>query len=171
MNKRMWKFPLLTALFGLLLFVRVDSTMAQATTMTTETTQDINTTIAGCPLGDPIQIIGKLHIRTHVTITDKGRYHVEMQTRYEDLTATDLTTGEQYVAHESENSEQNSNAFFEFAPFEFTLVQKMKLIKQGEAQGAGRADDDLMVRVTSHVTNNANGETTGFVFKGEAICK
>ena len=171
MKKRMWKFPLLIALFGLLSLVRVDSTMAQATTMTTETTEDINTTVAGCPLGDPIQLTGKLYIRTHVTITDKGRYHVEMQTRYQDLTATDLTTGEQYVITESENYAQNSNAFFEFAPFEFTLVQKMKLIKQGEAQGQGRVDDDLMMRVISHVTNNANGETTAFSFKGEAICK
>ncbi len=94
-----------------------------------------------------------------------------MKTRYEDLTATNLTTGEKYVAHESENYEQNSNAVYSFAPFEFTLVQNMKLIKAGEAQGEGRADDDLMFRVISHVTNNANGETTGFQFKGEAICK
>ena len=171
MKKRLWKFPLFVAVFGLLMLVRVDSTMAQATTVTTETSEEIATTIEGCPLGDPIQLTGKMLITTHVTITDKGRYHVQMRTRYEGLTATDLTTGEHYVVHESENYEQNANAFFGFAPFEFTLLQNIKLIKQGEAQGAGRADDDLMFRVLSHVTNNADGQTTGFSFKGEAICK
>lgn len=171
MKRRMMKLPALILVFGMLLLVQIDSAMAQATTTTTETSVPINTTVAGCPFGDPILMTGTLHIRTHITVTDKGRYHVQMQTRYEGLTATDQNTGEQYVARQSENYEQNSNAYFEFAPFEFTLTQNMRLIKRGEAQGEGRADDDMMFRVISHVTNNANGETTAVSFKGEAICK
>ncbi len=58
MKKRMWKFPLFVAVFGLLLLVRVDATMAQATTVTTETTVDISTTVDSCPLGEPVQLTG-----------------------------------------------------------------------------------------------------------------
>jgi hypothetical protein len=112
--------------------------------------------------GESVQIQGTVHMVSHTTTDANGRshttFHLDIQGRGESA------SGAKYVFHQVVTQHVNSSGP---PPFNVTLTQSSKLIRQGSANPT----DDLTFKLLVHLTVNAQGESTSEVVKAESECK
>lgn len=112
-------------------------------------------------IGEPISYEGVIHYNTNAVNDGNGGFHAHTVGHSTALRGVGLTSGTKYIGH----GETIANIFVspDGQPFValYTFEFKMK--------GTGSAPDYLL-RIQTHVTINANGETTGAVYNQVYVC-
>jgi hypothetical protein len=99
--------------------------------------------------GEDVHFTGDEHSAITVTVKPDGGFKVREHTNYQGVAGVGLISGDKYRIIESINSEADITA----GAHETTLEGSMKILEQG-------AGGDLILRESSHITINANGDVT-----------
>jgi len=108
--------------------------------------------------GEPIFFEGFLHVHEQITANANG-YHIEFHNQLYGQ-GTGLISGKQYIYQDVYNDNFNFNSL----PIEETTTENFRIIGQGKLE-------DLMAKVTFHITINANGQVTADQFVFRIGCK
>ena len=154
--KRLPLFCLLAVTLMLLSAAQSRPTMAQATSTTTNTEMPFTATLTDCN-GQPVVVSGTMHQVTHFTTDADGGTHVHISSNWQDVSGESGTIT--YRAVSSNHNYFNSNG----SQSEFTTIEDVLLISAGST-------DNLMIRVHTHTTINANGEVTSSFVQFEVVC-
>jgi hypothetical protein len=151
----------LFALFFVALAGAGTEAFGQATTTTTNENIPFTSIIFNQCNGDTVTFSGTLHIVNTLTTDADGGTHLKTHTNYQDVTGTGLPSGINYrvgtVLNEvvNDNDGPQSNA---------TVISTVKLIAPGPALNS-------FLRIVTHITINANGETTSEVQEVSVECR
>ena len=110
---------------------------------------------------EPVALNGNLHIVVTTTSDSKGGYHVTVGSNTESVTGTGLLSGKKYTSSTSDQDEYYAGAPF---PQVHTMTHNYTLISQ-----SGTAN--LVMKITFHVTVNANGIPTAAVDNIQSGCR
>lgn len=138
------------------------STMAQATTVTSNATFPFTDTAVACD-GEAINLTGKMHVLAHVTTDARSGRHVELQISTENVKGIGTISGNEYVSSSTHNINTNDAETLS-GQSEYTETTKFLLAGKGKLS-------DLFAKTTLHITVNANGEVTAEVTKVECRCQ
>lgn len=150
------------AAIGMVVCAALPSTAAAETVehQASQTVPIATTTENPCT-GEPVSLTGTYHFNSQyrVTADESGvRFH-SIENNKLSLSGTALVSGARYQNEEHYLTEFNGQFSLEadaLGPFERTDVTTMLLIRQGDTPRL----DDFFVRITSHITFNANGVVT-----------
>ncbi len=163
MLKSTKKVPMYVAMaiaIAALFLVQPQSSMAQATTVTTNVEMPVNETVFDCN-GNAVMLSGTVHMVVHFTTDAAGGTHVVMHTNYQGVSGTSVTNpGITYRAVNSSNQSFNSKD----PQSEFTSIENVRLISQGPTA-------NLIIKFHSHTTINADGEATSSFTRFETVCR
>jgi hypothetical protein len=162
-------------LAGAVLIIGISTTMystgyggpsaAYAAAQTTTTVEEIHydeTLFVPCAFGgagEEVRLIGKLHHVFHTTLDGAGSAHIKLHANDQGIIGTGLTTGDKYQRTWTTNIEINAKV-----GEQTTLVESFDIIGQGNG-------NNLLVRLTLHITVNANGTVTADVVNISIECK
>ena len=127
-------------------------------TTTNEEVPVASTQINTCN-GDVVLLSGLMHVQNHYYTDNTGGSHLESHINYQDVTGVGAPSGSTYTATDTVDTTVNTNQL----QSEQTFVQEFNLISHGSAP-------NFKLRVTFHVTINANGQTTTTVNNTREIC-
>ena len=125
-------------------------TSARAITTTNRVIVPYEPIMFGCN-GEPVFMSGELLLILHTTIDDRGGVHQEITLRARRLRGVGSETGTQYRAAEGSHAHFYMDA--DGAPWTFTSAAILNLVSQG-------GSDNFKLKITFHITVNANGEVT-----------
>jgi hypothetical protein len=110
---------------------------------------------------EPVATSGNLHIVVTTTSDNRGGYHVTVGSNTESVTGTGLISGEKYTS-----STTNKDTYYAGAPFPQinTMIHNYELVSQ-----SGTAN--LIMKITFHVTVDANGIPTAAVDNVQSGCQ
>jgi hypothetical protein len=130
---------------------------AQASVITDNQTVPIDFIATACN-GETVTISGESHVVVHATNTPGGtsNFVTHIQFHLSGVSAS----GVRYNANETVNTTSTSGGN---GSTTFNSVGQLNLISQGN-------EDNLVIRTTSHVTVNANGEITATSFEFTTDC-
>jgi hypothetical protein len=138
-------------------------TQAQAQSDTLNERVPLALTVNNPCTGEEVFIEGTDHLVFHRTVDANGGFHVKVHSNFEGQGVS--PSGAKYVLHTSAN---NRFYFRAESAENDTFTDTFKIIRQGSATPEA---DDFELKLTFHVTINANGEVTAIVDKYEAECK
>lgn len=163
MLKSTKKVPMSIALsiaIALLFVVQPQLLMAQANTVTTNVQLPVNQTVTDCN-GQPVVLSGTVHMVVHFTTDANGGTHAGFHTNYQGVSGTSPTNPNiTYRAVNSSHQTFNSRD----PQSEFTSIENVRLISSGPT-------DNLIIKVMTHITINANGEATAEFTRIEVVCR
>jgi hypothetical protein len=110
--------------------------------------------------GDTVLLTGFMHIQNHYFTDSSGGSHLESHVNYKDVSGVGTPSGATYRAQNTEVLTVNDSSG---PQFEQTFIQNFSLISQG-------SEPNLLIRMTFHVTINANGQTTTNVVNAKVVC-
>ncbi len=143
-----------------LFLVQPQSLMAQATTVTTNLEMPVNETLLDCN-GQSVILSGTMHMVVSFTTDATGGTHVVIHTNYQDVTGSSPTNP--LISYRGVNSSNQS--FNSSVPqSEFTTIENVLLVSSGPT-------DNLRIKVSMHITINANGEATAVFTRFERVCR
>jgi hypothetical protein len=110
---------------------------------------------------EPVALSGDLHIVVTTTSDTSGGYHVTIGSNTQSVTGIGLISGDKYTS-----STSIQNEYYDGGPFPQvnTVTNNYELISQG-----GTAN--LIMKITFHVTVNANGIPTASVDNIQSGCQ
>ena len=123
---------------------------AQAFTSTEKVTEPFATLITACN-GEDVFLSGELLLISHTTFDAAGGAHFKSTLVPRQVRGVGAETGTVYKAVGGDRSHFNIDA--DFAPYIFTETSMYNLVSQG-------GSDNLQLKLTLHVTVNANGVET-----------
>jgi hypothetical protein len=101
--------------------------------------------------GEEVVLSGQLLLISQTTIDSHGGFHLQSTLVPNRVRGVGSVTGIQYKVVGGDWSHFNADS--DAAPLTFTHTDTFNLMNQG-------GSDNLQFKVTSHITDNANGETT-----------
>lgn len=144
-----------------LAFVTLLSTLTSAqTTINTAEIVPFDQQLTACN-GEGIGLTGDSLITTHTNIDGQGRIHTKVTIVYRNVRGFGLTTGIPYRVTGGERLQFNIDA--DGFPLNITATQTLNLISQGRAP-------NLSLKLTAHITVNANGEATSIFERATTNC-
>ena len=159
--KRLFSILALTLTF-VLVFTNIG--FAKATTMTDNVvvpfTGQVPVPCAPAGGDEFINVSGNLHMLTEVTENASGGYHLVILHNPQGITGYGQTTGDEYQGTGSTLTETNISGL----PSQYTYVNNFRII--GHNTG-----NNYLIHETTHVTINAQGETTADVNDVSITCK
>jgi hypothetical protein len=160
-GKKMW--PLFALSLAALIFVGAQSVArAQATTVTSNASFPFTDTAVSCN-GETVNISGKMHLLAHVTTDARSGRHMLLQINTAGVKGVGALSGGEYVSS-STNNDNINDPDTAGGQSEYTTTTKFLLV------GKGRLPD-MFVKMTLHVTVNANGEAAAEVMNVTAECR
>jgi hypothetical protein len=140
--------------------------LADATTQTTVIRTPVSDTVSLICLDEPVLVTGYLRTTFHITQDASGGLTTVQTSTAQDLHGTGLTTGQQYriVGPPFNNTISHSSGGSDVTTFTNEVVANV--IGQGQP-GPGPV---ARVRITEHVTVNANGDVTAEVSQFSQEC-
>jgi hypothetical protein len=136
---------------------------AKATTFTSNEKQPVDEIIfvpcANNGAGENVELTGNVHILIHTTLNGNNfntKYHVQPQ----GISGVGLTTGIRY--HGSGVTQQQIKGSLKNETYTETDINNFKIVGNGV---------NYRIHVNTHITVNANGETTGTVNNFTSDCK
>jgi hypothetical protein len=154
----MKKLLSLTLLVTLILLPTL-STRAQADTFTVNSDLPIDAIVRPPCTREAVHISGTAHILFHITRDSTDGLHIKMQTNYQGVSGTGLTTGDKYQVIGVSQNEYNSTV----GSVE-TINNSLRYISQGNR-------DNLLIHALFHVTVNANGTVTASFLNFSRECQ
>jgi hypothetical protein len=134
-------------------------------------TTDISVSVAGLPVfvpcaadgaGEVVLLSGNIHMLFTLTADGAGGTHASFHANPQGVTGIGQTTGAKYQGTGVTRG-GNFNVY-PTLPFEATFVDNFRIIGQG-------AGNNLLLHAITHVTVNANGDTTASVDQASIDCK
>jgi|SRR5918912_1218071 hypothetical protein len=135
---------------------------AQAETVTSNASFPITETAVACG-GEAVNISGKMHLLAHATTDARSGRHVTLQINTEGVKGVGQVSGGEYVSSATNNDTINDSDTIG-GQSEHTVTTKFLLVGRGKLP-------DLLMKVTMHVTVNAEGEVTAEVTNVVAECR
>jgi len=136
---------------------------AKATTFTSNEKQPVDEIIfvpcANNGAGENVELTGNVHILIHTTLNGNNfntKYHVQLQ----GISGVGLTTGIRY--HGSGVTQQQIKGSLKNETYTETDINNFKIVGHGV---------NYRIHVNTHITVNANGETTATVNNFTSDCK
>ena len=133
---------------------------AQAFTITERVSEPFETIVPACN-GEDATVAGELLLIFHTTIDAGGGIHSKFTLVPREVRGVSSVTETLYKAVGGQRDQFNADA--DGAPLTETFTSMFNLVSQG-------GTDNLQVKVTFHITINANGEVTAFVDRFSAEC-
>lgn len=148
--RSLFLFVTLALLFGLLTPLGATPALAQATVVKQQVDFPIDMTDFLECTGEEVHLTGAVHRQSHTIIDNNGGVHFQSVNNDFDLSGVGLTSG---LAYHRTGATIISYHIQDAAPQEFTSVDVLHFIRQSSGPV-------LELRVTVHMTLNANGEIT-----------
>ncbi len=154
-----------TAVAALVSVLASGLALAQATTEhISETVPLVDITFDNPCTGEPMEVTGEVHITGNVTFDAEGGVHGIFTERFNDVKATGVESGEEYVVTQVIQFNNNARQFGGFPPAEETGTSSLLFTSKGSS-------DDFLAHFTFHITVNSNGELTSTVAVAKVECK
>jgi len=159
--------PLATGAFAFLALglAEAPSTAFAVTMTTTESTPMNMVSEPPCPVTEPIALEGPLHETVHTTVNPDGTVHTTIDQNFQGVAATGLITGAKYSTMDTATVSVNLGP----PPSTQSIVARVHYFRSGEF--VGKLPDDFYVKMTNHVTMNANGTVTATVAQADVDCR
>ena len=157
----MRKFIFFAALATALSFSSFVKTKAQgATPFNDQAIIPVTTTQTNPCAGEDVDLSGNIHLGIHGVI-NKNKISFNGHVNTQGLSGVGQVSGNTYISNSvsSFSSNQNFNG-----AFETTMIQNAVFTASGK-------DNNLLAKITIHITINANGEVTAQVVNIIADCK